>query len=92
MDYQKLDAICIKDAYPFPRIDDSLDSLSGATCFPILHLASGYWQVVMTKEAKFKSAFVIHSGLFKFKFMLYGLINAPSTFKPLMEKVLHGLQ
>ena len=29
VDYQKLNAVTRKDAYPIPRIDDSLDTLSG---------------------------------------------------------------
>ena len=31
------------DQYKFPRIDDVLDSLSGAWYFSMLDLASGYW-------------------------------------------------
>ena len=92
VDYRKLNAISIKDAYPLPRIDDSLDSLAGATCFSTLDLASGYWQVGLTEEAQLKSAFVTHSGLYQFKVMPYGLTNAPSTFERLMERVLQGLQ
>ena len=92
IDYRKLNDISIKDSYPLPRIDDSLDALAGAKCFTTLDLASGYWQVGMTEEAKQKSAFVTTSGLFQFTRMPFGLCNAPSTFERLMEKVLAGLQ
>ena len=46
----------------------------------------------MTEVAKLKSAFLIHSGLFQFKLIPYGLINDPSTSEQLMATVLHGLQ
>ena len=91
IDYRKLNTISVKDAYPLPRIDDCLDALAGAKCFSTLDLASGYWQVGMTEEAKLKSAFVTNGGLFQWKVMPFGLCNAPSTFERLMEKVLAGL-
>ena len=81
IDYRKLNAISIKDAYPLPRIDDCLDALSGARCFSTLDLASGYWQVGMTEEAKLKSAFVTNGGLFQWKVMPFGLCNAPPHLK-----------
>ena len=44
-DYRKLNDIAVKDSYALVRIDDSLDSLSGAVNFPALDFASGYWQI-----------------------------------------------
>lgn len=57
VDYRKLNAASVKDAYPLPRIDDSLDALSGAMYFATLDLASGYWQLELDEDAKLKSAF-----------------------------------
>ena len=93
VDYRKLNSVTIKDAFPLPRIDDSLDALVGASYFSTLDLASGFWQVGMTEDAKLKSAFATSGGgLFQFCVMPFGLANSPSTFERLMEKVLAGLQ
>jgi transposase InsO family protein/predicted aspartyl protease len=92
IDYRKLNSVTQKDSYPLPRIDDSLDSLGKAKYFSTLDLASGYWQIGLTEEAKLKSAFCSTSGLYQFRVMPFGLTNAPATFQRLMERVLAGLQ
>ena len=46
----------------------------------------------MSPEAKRKAAFVTNEGLFQFRVMLFGLCNAPATFKRLMDRVLCGMR
>ena len=45
VDCRRLNDVTVKDAYPLPRIDDTLDMLAGKQCFFTLDIASGYWQV-----------------------------------------------
>jgi hypothetical protein len=92
IDYRKLNNITVKDSYPLPRIDDTLESLAGAKCFSTLDLASGYWQVGLSEEAKEKTAFTTSQGLYQFKVLPFGLCNAPSTFERLMDRILQGLR
>eukprot|EP00731_Ephydatia_muelleri_P037077 Em0391g6a len=91
VDFHQLNSLTKKDAHPLPRVDDTLDSLSGAQWFCTIDLASGYWQVEVAEEDKEKTAFSTTFGLFQFRTMPFGLCNAPSTFQRLMERVLTGL-
>ena len=91
VDYRRLNDATVKDAYPLPRIDDTLDMLAGKQWFYTLDLASGYWQLSLLLEARVKTAFATHSSLFQFRVMLFGLCNAPTTFERLMDRVLQGL-
>ena len=75
VDYRRLNLATVKDAYPLPRLDDTLDMLAGKKWFLILDLASGYWQVSLSLDARCKTAFATHSGLFQFRVMPFGLLR-----------------
>ncbi len=92
MDYRRVNAVTRKDAYPFPRVDDILDTLAGSRWFSTLDLLSGYWQVEVKPKDREKTAFCTPEGLFEFCVMPFGLCNAPATFQRLMDAVLAGLQ
>ena len=91
VDYRKLNAVTIKDAYPLPRIDECLDTLAGSKYFCVTDLLSGFFQVQMDPEDKKKTAFVSRHGLYHFQVMPQGLTNSPSTFERLMDKILRGM-
>ena len=76
IDYRKLNSATVKDAYPLPRIDDTLDTLSGSKWFSCLYLTSSYWQIKVAQEDRPKTAFSIGSGLHEFRVMPFGLAIA----------------
>ena len=91
IDYRKMNGVTKKNAYPLPRIDETLDSLGGNQWFCTLDLQSGYWQIAMKEEDKEKTAFTSHIGLYQFELMPFGLCNAPATFEAMMETLLSDL-
>ena len=92
VDYRRVNEVTRKDAYPIPRVDNTLDTLAGSLWFSTLDLKSGYWQVKVAEEHREKTAFCTQQGLFEFNVMPFGLCNAPATFQRLMNSVLAGLQ
>lgn len=90
VDYRKLNNVTRKDAFPLPRIEDSLTSLTQAMWYSTLDLASGYWQVRVDAQDREKTAFTTPFGLFEWDRMPFGLCNGPATFQRLMQRCLGG--
>ena len=66
VDYCQLNQVTLKDSYPLPRVDDTLDAISGSKWLTTLDLKSGYWQVEMGEAGREKSAFSTGKGLWQF--------------------------
>jgi hypothetical protein len=91
IDYRRLNAVTVRDVYPLPRIDETLEQLGGAKWFTTLDLSSGYWQIPMCPDDMDKTAFTSKYGLYRWRRMPMGLCNAPATFQRAMDAVLRGL-
>ena len=91
IDYRKGNSVTKKDAYPLPRIDETLHVLDGAKYLTTLDLQRGYWQVALDEKSKEITAFSTARGHWDFNVMHFGLTNAPATFQRLMDFVLTRL-
>ncbi|GBG69729.1 hypothetical protein CBR_g4560 [Chara braunii] len=82
--YHKLNAQTVKNASPLPHIDDLLERLGGAKFFSKFDLKSGYHQLEIRQEDRYKTAFKTRYGHFEWLVMPFGLTNAPVTFQAAM--------
>ncbi|KAJ8359135.1 hypothetical protein SKAU_G00156600 [Synaphobranchus kaupii] len=88
MDYRRLNAVTRWDAYPLPRIEESLTGLKRVERYSTLDLASGYWQVEVDPADCKKKVFATLMGLYQFNCMPFGLMNVPARFQQLMQRCL----
>ena len=92
IDFHWLNSWTKKDAYPLPRMQETMESMVGARFFSTMDLKSGFWQVEMAKDSQQYTAFTVGSmGVYEFLRMPYGLCNAPVTFQRLMQNCLGEL-
>ena len=92
INFRRLNSRTKKDAYPLPRMQETMESMVGARFFSMMDLKSGFWQVKMAKDSQQYTAFTVGSmGVYEFLRMLYGLCNTPATFQRLMQNCLGEL-
>jgi hypothetical protein len=87
VDYRFLNEVLIKNKYPLPRIGDLFDQIKGASVFSKIDLRSGYHQMRIQESDIPKTAFRTRHGLYEYTVMSFGLMNAPTYFMYLMNKV-----
>ena len=87
-DFRYLNAVTIKNAYPIPRLDESLSKLGDNKFLTTLDLGSPFWQVPLRKKDREKTGFKCELGLYQWKRMHFGLCNATATFQRLMAQAL----
>ena len=90
VDYRQLNKVTVSDPYVFPRIEEIIESMAPSSIFSTLDLAKGYYQVLVDPDSQDKTTFVSQFGKYKFRVMPFGLKNAPTTFRRLVDIVLKG--
>ena len=88
VDYRNLNKLTILNKNPLPLIDELRDRVAGAKVFTKLDLKDGYHLIRMRKGDEGKTAFHIRYGQYEYKVMPFGLVNAPTTFQSIMNKIL----
>ena len=80
IDFHRLNARTKKDAYPLPRMQETMESMVGARHFSCMDLKSGFWKVKMADESRQYTAFTVGSmGVYEFLRMPYGLCKYSSN-------------
>lgn len=88
MDYHKLNKVTRKDHFPLLFLDQMLDRFPGCAFYCFIDGYSRYNQILVDLEDQEKITFTCPYGTFSFKWMTFGLCNAPTTFQRCMMAIL----
>jgi len=91
IDYRELNKQSIKQSWPIPRIDQSLDSLAGSYFFSSLDCCKGFWSLKMKESCRDLTAFTTPFGVYRFKRLPMGLKSAAEVYQRYMDYTMRGL-
>lgn len=82
----------LRERHPIPILDETLEVLNcGAAVFSKLDLRWGYHQVELHPESRVLTTFLTHTGLKRYKRLIFGLSSAPEMYQYVIQQVLQGI-
>jgi hypothetical protein len=76
----KLNDACVHDPFPTPFTDELLENVGGNKVYSFTDGFSGYHQIKIAQEDRYKTMFSIEWGSYQYTVMLFGLRNTPTIF------------
>lgn len=90
-DYRAVNARTVKDCYNLPNMSQILEGLAGKVIFSTADLMKGFHQVLIHPDDRPFTSFWCDYGLFQFRCLGMGLVNAPATFQRVIDHVLRDI-
>jgi hypothetical protein len=87
IDYKSLNQFLRDEKFPLPKIENLFIHLAKAKVFSKFDLKSGFWQLGISLEEIYKTAFCIPNCQYQWTVMPFGMNVAPSIFQKTMAKI-----
>jgi len=90
-DYCTLNAVTVKNRYPFPLISKVVSQLRRTRYFTKLDIYWSFNNICIKPRDEWKAAFHTNYGLFEPLVMFFGMTNSPTTFQTMMNNIFRTL-
>jgi hypothetical protein len=80
VDLRKLNDACLHDPFLTPFTDEVLENVGGKEAYSFTDGFSGYHQIKIVQEDRYKTTFATEWGSYQYTVMPFGMKNAPAIF------------
>ena len=90
VDMRRVNTAGVRERYPIPTVEEILQDLTGARVFSKLDLRWGYHQIELDEQSKQCTTFATHTGLYRYKRLMFGVSAAPEIYQHVIQQSLQG--
>jgi hypothetical protein len=89
-DYRRLNKLISTQQEHINNIEEIWARMHDSTWYSKMDLSKGFWQLPLKEECRDVTSFISPRGLFRYKFLPFGLSVSPAWFAKMMRKLLEG--
>ena len=90
VDMRRANEAIICERHPIPTVEELLHDMNGSTVFSKIDLKWGFHQILLCEESRHITTFVTHRGLYRYKWLMFGVTSAPEKYQQIVIDVLKG--
>ncbi|PIK43243.1 hypothetical protein BSL78_19881 [Apostichopus japonicus] len=80
----------IRERYPIPTIEEIIHNMNDSSLFSKLDLNMGFHQIGLSEDSRAITTFVTHTGLYRYKRLMFGISSAPELYQHIIQQVVSG--
>ena len=92
LDMGQANQAIIRGRHPIPTVEEILQSMNGSTVFSKLDLKWGYHQLELTPKLREITNFAVHSGVYRYKRLIFGVSSASELYQHEISRALAGIE
>ena len=91
IDMRQANKAILRERFPMPNIDETLQQMNGASVFSRLDLTEAFHQIEISEQSRYITTFVCHKGLYRYKRLNYGVSSASELFQRILQQILQDI-
>ena len=91
VDMRRVNEAVVCERHPIPTLEETLQAMNGAKVFSKLDLRWGYHQIELHPDSRALTTFSTHTGLKRYKRLIFGLSSASEQYQYVIQETLQGI-